>query len=435
MNDDIGNKPIESNDMTNTSDKSSEHEDHEEDIRLDLPQETDPFDDFIDLQESLKQQVNDELTHSQTPNKNKAKKKRIQKIAKAAGITGAVLILCAVFLIATPWGRGILYKVASNFIYQSIDKDNNNDNSIVRPVDEANNNKPDDDETPQNNLSHNLVARGEDYVTNYLIFGIEEIEGARNTDTMMIASINTKDNTVKLTSLMRDTYLQNPGESPTKLNAVYAKGGVDNLIKTVEQNYKIEIDGYAYINFSSFENIVDRLGGISIELGVKEANYLNRTNYISNRALRNVHPGMNNLVGNQVLGYCRIRKVETIEGVHDDYGRTLRQRKVLEAIFNKYKSKNVIQLVTIMRDCLGDISTNLSQKQIEQAIEDVVENKITTMNTMRIPIDHTFTTPDDYNGVNDPLVIEWDTNLKEFYQFVFNDTEEQAAKEVAERLK
>ena len=115
---------------------------------------------------------------------------------------------------------------------------------------------------------------------------------------------NTYDNTIKLTSILRDTLVDLPGYSQNKINAAYAKGGADYLIEVIEKNFKIQIDGYASVDFDSFEDIVDSLGGVEIELSQKEADYLNTTNYISDPANRNVVAGLQVLNGNQVVGYC-----------------------------------------------------------------------------------------------------------------------------------
>ena len=265
-----------------------------------------------------------------------------------------------------------------------------------------------------------------------MIFGIEEIGGARNTDAMLIATINTRDRTVKLTSLLRDTYVEIPGYSNNKLNWAYARGGVDLLIDTIELNHKIQIDGYASVTFDSFEAIIDTLGGVTIELGEKEARYLNRTNYISNKANRNVSPGPNHLNGNQAMGYVRIRGVETLGGVRDDYGRVLRQQRVLKAIFESAISpKNLIQIVPKSKEILSHVTTNLTQKQMEESMRAVVENKITTMETFRIPVDNTFESPKRYNGIGYPLLLDWETNRIELYKFIFDYTEEEAVQAIA----
>lgn len=367
---------------------------------------------------------------------------RVKKILLISGVFVLVLLLVFSYLAFTGSGRRLIYKVAGNFIYERLDKEDDlSASSVITPLEEQdyyNDNSfiVDDNSKNDNNKKgqdSSLVIpkkkpepRQEDYVTNYLLMGIEEIKNAKNSDTIIIASINTKDNTVKLTSLLRDTYIEMEDDNPHKLNAFFSLRGAKGFVDLVEEMYKIKIDGYAYINFESFERVIDYLGGIAIELGEIEAEYLNTTNYISNPINRNVKPGWNELNGNQALGYCRVRLVETLGGANDDYGRTLRQRRVLRAVFNKYKSKNIFDLVSTSKNILGYIKTNVTQSQIEKAIEDGVENKITKMDTMRVPVNGTYEAPIKYNGIGYPLVLDWDANITELYQFIFLDTEEEA---------
>lgn len=423
-----------------------------EDEMLDTVVITDEFETEEELCDLLKQQVKEELDIQQLlqdgcknepksepknePNselKKTGSKKTKKRILITIGIILIILLISTIFLVGTKGGRRLIYRFAGNLIYNQLDKEEDTPVNTVT-VPEINTEVEETQTGGETLVTAPVVAadpRQEDYVKNFLIFGIEEIEGASNTDSMMIASINTRDNTIKLTSLLRDTYVTIPGKNPNKLNSVYAQGGSDLLINTIEQNYRIKIDGFAHIDFNSFESIVDLLGGIEIELGEKEANYLNTTNYISNPANRTVTAGMNYLNGNQALGYCRVRKCETLGGANNDYGRTLRQRRVLTAIFEKYKSQSFINLLSTMNECLSYVTTNITAKQIENCLENIVENKITTMKTMRIPIDETFETPNKYNGVIDPLVINWDDNIKEIYKFIFLDNEAEAEVELA----
>ena len=345
----------------------------------------------------------------QKPVQNKPRKKKRHRVLKITGVILALLLIFVAFMIGTKPGRSIIYSAASDFIFSNVD------NIDVIEKYEAEGNQ------------HTASTREEDYVTNYLIFGIEEFGGARNTDSMMVASINTKDDTMKLTSLLRDSYVEIPGYKANKLNSAYAKGGARLLVDTIELNYKIQIDGYVSVDFKSFEEIVDLLGGVTIELGEKEVKYLNTTNYISKKSNRNVKAGMNKLNGNQVMGYCRVRKVETLGGINNDYGRIVRQQRAIKAIFDSYIStKNIFKILPITKECLGYVTTNLTQSQIEAAIEAVVENKITTLETFRIPVDGAFDSPKKYNGIGYPLVLDWDTNRVELFKFIFNDSKKEA---------
>ncbi|NLK28599.1 MAG: LCP family protein [Clostridiales bacterium] len=410
-----------------------------------IEEEQDEFDMDVDwdaFNEALKQQVEEELAASDKDKKKTDRMKTLRKrVLKIAGASFGILFLFVLLLVGTKGGRRVLYRIAGSYIHGNVDLDDSmgGDTPVINPIDNngveerdsamdswTNEDQDSQGATPEKPV---IIPRQEDYVSNFLIFGIEEIDGAKNTDAIMLASINTKDDTIKLTSLLRDTLVEIPGHQPDKLNSVYARGGTDLLVETVEQNYRIKIEGYASINFNSFEAVVNLLGGVPIELGEEEAKYLNRTNYISNPAYRNVVPGSNLLNGNQALGYCRIRRVPTIGGANDDYGRTQRQRKVISAIFNRYKNKNLIELFTITSKCLGYVRTNVTKEQIEGMLEDIIENKITKLDTCRIPANGMFDDPSIYMGVKSPLVLQWDDNIKELHQFIFLDEEESDAED------
>lgn len=344
----------------------------------------------------------------------KPKKKRLG-LKIGLGFLG-VVVLFACFMLFTKPGRNIGYKWIGKFVHNNVGTkvDEEEPEQFVAPVI--------DEEEPEGGSvvvnedgTVNIISkegeiitddgepRHEDYVKTYLIFGLEEIDGASNSDAMMLVSLNTKDNTIKLVSLLRDTYVDIPGWNPNKLNSAYARGahgattsqeaktnGAALLVKTIEDNFDVDITGYCCVNFKSFEKVVDRLGGIDIELGSKEASYLCSTNYISEPSNRNVSAGWNHLNGNQVVGYCRVRKVVTLGGANNDYGRTVRQRRVIKAIIEKYMSSSITDLLPIMRDCLGYVSTNLTEEQITEAVALVLENRLSISESLRLPADDLF---------------------------------------------
>ena len=117
--------------------------------------------------------------------------------------------------------------------------------------------------TPKGNLSK--VDVGDDVkfdndVVNILLVGSDrrsdETEAGRS-DSSMIATINMKTKELKLTSLMRDMYVDIPGHGRNKLNSAYSFGGVDLLYKTIAQNFDIKIDKYCVVDFSTFEKVIN----------------------------------------------------------------------------------------------------------------------------------------------------------------------------------
>lgn len=151
-------------------------------------------------------------------------------------------------------------------------------------------------------------------VVNILLVGSDHgaIKGDHGrSDSIMIATVNFKSKELKLTSLMRDMYVEIPGHGHNKLNAAYAFGGVELLYKTIAKNFGIKIDNYCVVDFSTFEKVINKVGGIEISLEEKEAKYLNTTNYISKKKYRNVKVGKQTLNGNQALGYASEQKLKT----------------------------------------------------------------------------------------------------------------------------
>ncbi|NLP35834.1 MAG: hypothetical protein GX359_11715 [Clostridiales bacterium] len=374
------------------------------------------------IEELLSQQVNEIMDEQYATKEQRAtridrprrKKKKKRKLLKFVGILVALLLIIIVLIVGTKGGRGIIYRKASEFIYGNVNQE-----------------LLDGGDMEEDKKTDTQGVRTEEYVMNYLIFGIEEFGGAKNTDTMMIATINTKDDSIKVTSLLRDSYVDIPGYKANKLNSAYSRGGAKLLIETIEQNYKVKIDGYASVNFESFEKIVDLVGGVTIELGEEEAKYLNKTNYISKKKNRNVKPGVNKLNGNQLMGYVRVRKVKTLGGANNDYGRVVRQQRALTAIFESYIKTNVLKLPGVTKEILGHVNTNVGEKAIAEAMEAVVENRMTSLETIRIPVDGAFDAPKKYNGIGYPIVLNWEVNRVELYKFIFGDTEEEAKEALA----
>lgn len=289
--------------------------------------------------------------------------------------------------------------------------------------------KPSTSPTPEPTLAPVTPAppaepRHEEYVYNVLLIGEENLpyfSGSRS-DSMMILSVNRKEKKLKLTSLMRDMYVQIPGRADDKLNAAYAYGGAKLLIQTIEQNLQIKIDSYVKVNFESFEWIIDRLGGVEVTLTEQEAQYLRTTNYITKKEYRNVVAGKQLMNGNQALGYCRVRYVPNINGSGSDFGRTERQRMVLNELFEKYKNSGLLNLVSIMNDCLPKVTTDMSEKDMRRVLEDVIDNKMFSLQTKRIPVAASFEDT-RVNGMA-VLVVRWEQNIKELHDFVFGAGEE-----------
>lgn len=237
-----------------------------------------------------------------------------------------------------------------------------------------------------------IQVNSDDQIVNILIIGNDyRKESGYNagglTDTMIIGTMDLKHGSLKLTSLMRDLVVEIPGHGKNKLNAANSYGGIELLYKTIATNFNIELDGYVEVGFQAFQDIVDKVGGVEVELTESEVEYLNTTNYIRKKKYRNVKVGKQTLNGSQALGYCRIRKKgTTVNGLRDDYGRTWRQRTVINAVFDKVKKLPMSDWIDIANSVLKHVTTDLTNDQIIDYMKDVVTMGTTEMYQLQIPV-------------------------------------------------
>jgi len=300
--------------------------------------------------------------------KQKSKSSKKNKKTKKIGffkkfVTGLTLLVAIIILlVGTETGRSILIGYFSSYI----------SNSLQEPVKGEYSDVDDGigDEVVDVNDSA-MGVREEAYVTNYLLLGIEKIDGASNTDAMIIASIDTKTSSIKLTSVLRDTLVNIPGYSQNKLNSVYSKGGAELLIRVIEDNFKIELEGYAMVNFEDFEAVIDKIGGVDIEITKKEAEYLNSTNYISKpeNAIRNMYYiGYTSVIAGgeddailQYIDWCYGAEDEEEEALveypigyffgdeeSDDYKITTVESQTKRQLFAQYPTKEVMEHCVVM---------------------------------------------------------------------------------------
>ncbi|MDF2538268.1 MAG: hypothetical protein K0S76_1289 [Herbinix sp.] len=390
-------------------------------------------DELTNISASLAKQICEELNMN-TEDISKTKRKKMprwQKIVNIVSVVLLILVASGLFLGMTKPGHKLLLKVGVNLggkIWATWTKDFDDDKDLVEDTDFL---EEDDYESdhPEADLSqviwpdHPGDGRHEDGVYNILLLGEESIgsESSRGrTDVIIIATLNVNQKAVRLTSLLRDTLVQIPGYKENKLNSAYEKGGLELLYQTISMNFDIRLDGAVMVNFKNFEKIVDRLGGLELTLTSGEAKYLNKTNYISDKKNRTVVEGTQHMNGNQVLGYARIRKRATITGNNNDYGRTDRHRIVLNAIFEKYKTKSKVELAGLMLGILPMITTDIDQKNFESMLNTFIQMGTMEIEQLRLPANGTFTDNIEVRGM-DVLIPDYEENVDILHNFVFGE--------------
>jgi LCP family protein required for cell wall assembly len=356
-------------------------------------------------------------------------KRKMPLWVKIVGATLGTFLLICILLIVTPGGRNFLWNTAVGFAYGRLNYEDGTDTLQQTVIDDVS------EDALKNQITDTPVtwdtkhvedgARQEEGIINILLLGEEAIDsgsGRGRTDLMIIATMNTKDKKLRLTSLMRDLLVRIPGYEDNKLNAAYEIGGIPLLYETIEQNFDVKLDGYARVGFEDFESIIDKLGGVNISLTQEEAQYLNSTNYISKPQYRTVVTGPQTLNGNQALGFCRVRYIPTKDHQSNDYGRTSRQRVVLNAIFEKYKSKSLPELSLLLLDILPLVSTDITKEEFDTYLKAAVNMGLTEIEDLRIPADHTF--EEGYARKMAVLIPDLDANINVLHEFIFGSVKE-----------
>ncbi len=393
------------------------------DEELALAQEEEEI--LSDISASIGKQIQEELDTSD----DVKQKRNIPLWVKIVGGTLGTFLLVCILLIITPGGRNFIWNTAVNIAYGRMKYNDGAEvvqQTVIDDVEEdALKNQITDTPVSWDTRHAEDGARQEEGVINVLLLGEEAIDsggGRGRTDIMIIATMNTKDKKLKLTSLMRDLLVQIPGNKDNKLNAAYEIGGIPLLYETIELNFDVKLDGYVRVGFDDFESVINKLGGVNITLTESEARYLNNTNYISKPQYRKVVPGLQTLNGNQALGYCRVRYVSTNNHERDDYGRTSRHRVVLNAIFDKYKSKSLPELSLLLYDILPLISTDITKNEFETYLKVAVNMGLSEIEDIRIPADNTF--EEGYARKMAVLIPDLEANIKVLHEFIFGSVEE-----------
>ena len=235
-----------------------------------------------------------------------------------------------------------------------------------------------------------LIDDGPNTINILLIGSDTRTPGVRAlSDTMVLCTLNKSQKTLTLTSFMRDMYVQIPGADPNRINTAYAIGGMDRLNRTLERNFGVKVDGNFAVEFDSFMDIIDLIGGVTIYLTKQEVDYMNSGIYNGYGLLptkpRVYVEGPNYMTGAEALGYSRIRYIDS------DFGRTQRQRNVLTAIFNKCRSLRVAQLYKLMEEILPMLKTNMDNATIlSYAAQAAPLLSGLKLQTQRIPVDGSY---------------------------------------------
>lgn len=265
------------------------------------------------------------------------------------------------------------------------------------------------------NISPESSKKGNEII-NIALFGIDtranDYDSATRSDSIMIASLDKQHKKIKLTSIMRDTYVNIPDRGYDKINHSYAYGGPELAIKTINKNFDMNIKNYVTVNFSAMAKIVDAVGGVEIDVKDYEIKHIPGVD----------GTGLQKLSGDQAVSYSRIRY-----SGDGDYERTQRQRTVLENVITKVlNSKSLTQALALIETLTPNVETSLSTTDMVGLATDVFSSNIKTLENTRLPLDE-YSKGGTWNGVYYLKPNTLVDNVKYLHEFIYEDGDYQAS--------
>ena len=331
----------------------------------------------------------------------------MKKIFKVLGILILILVILAIIALGSGYFfiRGKLSKM------QQVDIDENNLNVS---------------QTVAENLSG---------YRNIAIYGVDsrdsDLGEGNRSDCIIIASINNDTKEINLISVYRDTYVDIDGYGLDKITHAYAYGGPELALKTLNENLDLNVTEFVTVNFDAVADAVNALGGIEINIESDEVEALNSV--ISDTSKHTgmtsdfiTEPGIQTLDGVQAVSYARIRHTDG-----GDYRRTERMRTVIEAMFEKLKTKSLGEINDLADQILPEIYTNIGPDEIIMLAPTILQYEINE--SIGWPYDVEGITLDLWYGV--PVTLE--SNVKELHMEAFGEesyTPSEAVQEISDRI-
>ena len=251
---------------------------------------------------------------------------------------------------------------------------------------------------------------------NILLLGLDAMrQNAQRSDAVLIASIGY--GKLKLTSVLRDTIVDIPGHGSGKLNAAYAYGGPELVMKTLNENFNLNSMHWLAVDFTALADVVDALGGVDLAVTDQEAERINRNISAVHSAIEaagySAQPLSQGgesvrLNGVQALFYARIRKLDS------DFVRTRRQRALLNAMLERIRGGiwNPLLLRRLLLVLTRSVDTNMSMVHLISLGEKALAAG--SPEQLRLPVDGSYT--DDGSSLR---IDDLQANIDAFRAFAY----------------
>ncbi|QAT40514.1 LCP family protein [Clostridium sp. JN-9] len=247
-------------------------------------------------------------------------------------------------------------------------------------------------EIPKTSKELNISPKAETYdnsITNIAFYGLDRRakDEASRSDAIIIVSIDKQHKKIKLSSVMRDSYVNVEGHGMTKITHAYAYGGPQLAIKTLNQNFDLNIKDFVTVDFFDLEKIIDAVGGIDLNITNEELKYINSYITETSKIEKSDIPaitkaGVQHVNGRQAVAYTRIRY--TAGG---DFERTTRQRTVLTSLLNEIMKTSVSNLPNVVNNLAQYTETSLSSTEMIKMATSVAASGIHDIVQERFPVD------------------------------------------------
>lgn len=241
--------------------------------------------------------------------------------------------------------------------------------------------------------------------TNILLIGSDARGNEKSrADTIMIAHYHSDKKTFKLTSIMRDTYVDIPGHGKNKINSAFAFGGPELLRQTIKENFDLDLQYYSIVDFQGFVQLIDEAFPEGVEVNVEKR--------MSEGIDVTLEPGVQKLDGEHLLGYVRFR-----QDAVGDFGRVERQQETMKNIAGELTSLQTIpKLPKLIGVVTPFVNTNLEATDMIGIGTDFI-TKQGSLDTLRIPVEGSYQDK-RISGVGAVLSIDFEQNKTAINQFL-----------------
>lgn len=238
-------------------------------------------------------------------------------------------------------------------------------------------------------IDEELFSKDELGITNIALLGVDD---NGTSDAIIIASIDTNSKKIKMISILRDSLVKvepkNKKSYYTKINEAYGNGGVETTLRAINSNFNLNVKDYISIKFDGLARIIDKIDGIDVNITAEESKHIN--GLIASTQGHESCPqiegyGDVRLNGIQAIEYARIRKKLNQNGQRDDYGRTDRQRLVLETILKKVKQTPYNEIPDLIDTFLPYMKTSLSLNKI-LSLSKILKSDELSISQTRVPM-------------------------------------------------